>query len=991
MSSAAAATQSNVFYVTDCLSKVKFLVDTGAAKSVLPLSYKDDSCTQLDNSLSLVAANGSPIKLFGQKILNVQFGGCDFTWSFLIADVNQPIIGSDFLVQNEFLVDVAQHRLLKATDFSSISLQPQAGENIDLKLVFTEKYFKLLNDFPELTTPQFKSPTVSHGIEHHIETRGPPVWSRPRRLSPEKLAIAEKEFREMEEMGIIRPSSSPWASPLHMVPKANGEWRPCGDYRRLNQRTIADKYPIPLISDCTAKLFGSSIFSKIDLIRGYFQVPVHPDSIPKTAITTPFGAYEFLRMSFGLRNAAQTFMRVMHKALHGLDFVFVYLDDILVFSTSDSEHENHLKTIFERLREHGLMIKMEKCVFGKSEIEFLGHMIDSKGIRPLPQKVQAILDFPEPKTLKESQCFAGLINYYHKFIPNAARIMAPIYATIGSRRIFSWSDQQTKAFNKAKKALSDAVLLSHPVHGAELCLKTDASDTAIGSVLEQIVNGASQPLAFFSRKLREAELKYSAFDKELLSAFLSVRHFRHYLEGRSFTLYTDHKPLVQAIDRIGDPMSNRQKRQLSELSEYCITMKHLSGVDNVVADALSRLHSISIGIDFEELAKAQNEEFELMEFYSNNSSLKLDHCKIPGTDTDLICDVSLNRPRPIVPFSFRKQIFTILHSTGHPSIRSTKRLITERFIWHGMKKDISGWARSCQNCQKSKVYRHTKSSTETMSNPVRRFSSLHLDIVGPLPISNGFRYLLTVIDRTSRWAEVLPISEATARECAQAFLHGWIARFGVPEDLVCDRGPQFTSEFWINLNKLMGVTVHHTTSYHPESNGVIERFHRHLKSVLMARMNDDHDWFQHLPWTLLSLRSTPKEGTGISSAERLYGEPLVVPGEFFPSSGEDLEIQRLRDKVGSFSPIPPPRKCKSYFVPKSLQNVSHVFVRIDSHRIPLTRPYQGPFLVLDRSEKAMLLALGNRRDWVSIDRCKPAFLDELQTSSGRLVLPPARY
>jgi len=980
-------------FVTDEISGRRFLIDTGAARSVFPTSSTDLDNLVIDRSIKLIAANGSTISTYGTRQISLRFGGSTYSWCFILAAVNQPLIGADFLANYELLVDVAKRRLLDSNVFKSITLHTAPGPAPSIRWIHEEKFLKILDEFPDIIRPQFVTPTVPHGVLHEIITRGPPVASRVRRLSPEKLSIAQAEFKEMEEMGIVRRSTSPWASPLHMVPKSNGEWRPCGDYRRLNQRTVPDKYPIPFLMDCTAKVSGCSIFSKIDLIRSYFQVPVHPESVPKTAIVTPFGSFEFLRMSFGLRNAAQTFMKVMHKVLHGLDFVFVYIDDILIFSHSSSEHEIHLRTVFQRFKDFGLIIRKEKCAFGQPSVEFLGHVIDCHGIQPLPSKILTVRDFPEPQTVKQAQAFAGLVNFYHRFIPNAASIMSPIYEVTGGRpRRLVWGESQKLAFIAAKKALSDATLLAHPIPGAPISLKTDASDIAVAAVLEQTVNGHFQPIAFFSRKLRSAERNYSTFDRELLAAHLAVRHFRYFLEGREFTLYTDHKPLVQALDRIGDPWSGRQQRQLSELSEYSITMKHIVGKENNVADTLSRISAVSIGLDIDELADAQTTDSEMRNLLSSNSKLQLRECPIPDSSKSLLCDFTRGRPRPYVPSSLRKKIFGTLHSVGHPSIRSTKRLISDRYVWPGLAKDVNFWTRACLDCQASKIHRHTKAPIASMPSPRRRFNSIHVDIVGPFPVSNGFNYLFTIIDRSSRWPEAIPMTDCTARNCAQALIHGWIARFGVPEHITSDRGAQFTSQFWTCLSELMGINLHHTTAYHPMSNGIIERTHRHLKSILMARLGSSSSWFQHLPWALLAIRATPKEDTGISSAEKLYGEPLVIPGEFFPGDSSDLEIQELRRKVGDFAPTPPPRTGHlACFVPKDLRTSSHVFVRIGAHRRPLVRPYEGPFQVVDRSAKAFKLSRSGQLDWVSVDRLKPAFFDELRTASGRVSRIPLSF
>ena len=252
-------------------------------------------------------------------------------------------------------------------------------------------------------------------------------------------------------MGIIRRSSSPWASPLHLVPKPSGGWRPCGDYRRLNAATLQDRYSLPHIQDFAARLDGAKIFSKVDLIRGYHQVPVAEANICKTAVITPFGLFEFLRMPFGLKNAAQAFQRLMDTVCQSLDFVFVYLDDILIASSSHHEHQKHLKILFEKLLSHGLLINLEKCEFGCTHLDFLGHRIGKTGARPLATKVDAICNFPPPKSTKDLQRFIGMINFYHRFIPSAAKLMAPLYRAIANNnKILEWSDLLQTSFTQAK-------------------------------------------------------------------------------------------------------------------------------------------------------------------------------------------------------------------------------------------------------------------------------------------------------------------------------------------------------------------------------------------------------------------------------------------------------------------------------------------------------------------------------------------------------------
>lgn len=974
-------TSYNRLCIYDINTRERFLVDTGAEISVLAVNHKRKP---IPCPYKLYAANNTPIQTYGQRTIRLDLGlRRNFIWTFIVADVKTSILGADFLRHYKLLVDLHHKKLRDGITNLSIKSVDVTCKIETVNIISSDQtYYDILKNYPEVFRPMSLKTPAKHNVTHHIVTTGSPLFARPRPLPPDKYKMAKEEFERMIQMGICQPSESPWASPLHIVTKKDGGLRVCGDYRRLNAVTQPDRYPIPRVQDFTYQLHGMKIFSKLDLKMAYYWIPISKEDAQKTAIITPFGLFEFKCMTFGLRNASQTFQRFMHEVLRGIEGCYCFVDDILIFAKNEENHKTVIKEVLRRLEKYGVTLNVEKCEFGKSKINFLGYQVSSEGISPTKERTETIANYPKPKTVAELRRFLGMLNFYRDCLPHQAEMQAPLNTYLhntkkNDKTPIEWTEKADQAFEQCRKSILEATTLTHPVPGTRLCIMSDASDHSVGAALHQDVNGTWHPLSFFSKAMSPTQRRYSVYDRELLAIYMSVKHFRRLIEGNDVIVFTDHKPLVHALTRPpNNSDSPRRERQLHFISQFCSSIEYIHGAENPVADALSRIQEIQCPsyIDYANLSADQHEDEELRKL-RQQSNLRFSQISLPGIPRPITCEMSTGAPRPYLPKSYRFEAFKAQHDMCHPGVRATRSQVANKYFWPTMNKQVGEWTKACTSCQRAKVHRHVVTPIGSLPSS-QRFDHIHIDIIGPLQPSKENRYCVTIIDRCTKWPEAVPVRDITAETVARALYESWISRFGCPLRITTDQGKQFESALFKSLLKIFGINRIRTTAFHPQSNGQIERWHRTLKAALIAR-GGSTTWTDELPTVLLGLRTTIRND--MSPAMMTYGSTLRIPSDFFmPTQLKVDDADYVRSLVRTMTSLSPSTRTNTQqskpFIHKELANCTHVFVRNDTVRKPLIPPYDGPYEVIKRYEKYYKLQLPNRTSVISMDRLKPAFI-----------------
>ncbi|KAI7940067.1 hypothetical protein MJO28_013719 [Puccinia striiformis f. sp. tritici] len=787
--------------------------------------------------------------------------------------------------------------------------------------------------------------------------------------------LSESERRQLRTYidenlakGYIRLSSSPAAAPIFFVKTEGKDDRPCVDYRGLNGMTVRDSYPIPVLSLLLNNLAGCKYLSKVDLKSAFNLLRVTPGQEYLTAFRTPWGLYEYTVMPFGLANAPATFQRFIQYVLREYIDVccFVYIDDILIFSKTEEEHIQHLKNILTKLRDYSLKASLKKCQFFQTQVQFLGFIISSSGLRMDPQKLDTILKWPLPRTLKGLRCFLGFCNFYRRFIPRFSTITNEL-TQLTKISAFNPKSMDLEgprlAFSQLLEAFTSAPLLSHFSFTADRVVHVDSSGFAIAGVLSQPDNtGKLHPVSFFSRKLTDQEKVWPIFDLELLAVISAFEEWRAWLAGTKnpVLVFSDHANLRYFMT--SKTLTPKQARWAAYLDSFNFRLIHVSGTANP-ADAPSRRPDLGEGetspipnsltpkfhinaIETGTHAKPEHDLYFQPLSSTFSSLIKTTYPTLTEEEKEeyhFDKDLYWFRHRVFAPLQCREQIIKAYHEgpiIGHPGIARTLSLILRTFDWPSIRKDVIAFVSSCDSCQRVKSARQAPIGTlQPFPVPSRPWDVIGMDFITKLPKSKGHDSILVVIDHLSKASHFIPCKESmTSAELAKLFRREIFRLHGFPDRIISDRGPTFTSKFWLAFMKSLNIKAATSTAYHPQTDGQTERMNQVLEDYLRHFVNyHQTDWAERLDLAEFSLNNMHSSSSGVSPFFFVHGfhprfNTLTTPSGTSSVDKVVKDLQEIQEKA-QLSIIAAKEKQAYYY---------------DQHRRPTPTYQPGDLVMLTR-------------------------------------------
>ena len=742
-------------------------------------------------------------------------------------------------------------------------------------------------------------------VDHEIDVvpgSCPPSRAAYRLPKPE-LDEMQRQLTSLLEKGFIEPSKSPYGAPVFFVKKADKSLRMVCDWRDLNRITIKNKACLPNADDLFDVIQGSSYFSKLDLHSGYNQVRIHDDDVHKTAINTPFGHFHFRVMGFGLTNAPATFQTLMNDILRPYlrKFVVVFLDDILIFSSTWNDHLEHIRTVFEALRQNQLYCKPVKCQFGSKEIPFLGHRISGSSIAPDPEKLKAVTDWPCPGSVSEVRSFLGFANYFRRYIDHYSDISGPLEEVSGKNSRFAWNKDRQHAFEQLKQALLKAPVLSLANVDLPFRVITDASDHAVAGVLLQQGqdNPGWHPVAYASRKLTSSERNYTAVERETLAVIFALKTWRMYL-FKKFELHTDNMGVLYL--RTKPQLSKREARWIEFLADYDFTVQHRDGRSNM-ADPLSRRPDLQLnGIEFsfdvdpglaESFTKGYETDPELAPIIkrlkTSNKDAIHDRYRWSESAKRLYLNDS-NASRLCVPRGpLRLQLLKENHdcpAAGHTGRDRTYLKLARYFYWPGMSKTVKKFVKTCDRCQRIKGGQSRTGLLQSLPVPSQPWSDISMDFIMGLPLTcRGHNAILTFVDRLTKYVHLIPTTcNVDAEQSARLYIDNIFALHGLSRSIVCDRDPRFTSSFFKEVFSLLGTDIKMSTAHHPQTDGMTERVNRIVEDTLRSFVNHrQNNWDELLRLCEFAINDSYQASVGDTPFFLNHGQHPITPSALVSS------------------------------------------------------------------------------------------------------------
>lgn len=739
-------------------------------------------------------------------------------------------------------------------------------------------------------------------LKHHIDIGdAKPVKQRFYPVSPAVENLMYQEIDRMLSLGVIEPSSSPWSSPMRLVVKPN-KVRLCLDARKLNLVTKKDAYPLPSIEGIFARLPPANIITKLDLKDAYWQIGLSDESKALTAFTVPGRPlYQFVVMPFGLCTAPQTMCRLIDMIIPpDLRYcIFGYLDDIVIVSEDFNSHLSVLVRIAQELRKANLTLNVDKSHFCVTQTKYLGYVIGNGGIQTDPDKVDSIVNWPVPKSVRQVRGFLGLAGWYRRFIENFSSITFPISETLSSKQKFKWTPEAQKSFEAIKTLLTTAPILSNPDFTKKFYLHCDASNYGIGAVLVQLdKDGNEKPIAFMSKKLNTAQRNYSVTERECLAAIEAIKKFRCYLELQDFEVVTDHSSLLWLMKQ--PDLTGRLARWVFKFQPFKFTISHRKGKDHIVPDSLSRIHCDEISA-LEETSPEIDlnaDCFDDFDYEKLKHKIRCNESKYP--DVKIVDKFVYIRTEHYtgdpaqensawklwIPEGLRSILITRFHDSpeaAHGGMGKTLDLIRRNFFWPGMVTDIRDYVRNCETCKTTKHPNVTLKPE--MGKPAiisRPFQRLYVDILGPYPRSkNGYVGIFIVLDHLTKYHWLCPLKKFTTVPIKEFLLKQIFHAFGVPEQIISDNGSQFKSNEFNSFLTKFGIQHIYTALYSPQANAS-ERVNRSIIASIRAYLKSDQRlWDEHLSYISCALRNSVHQALKCSPYFATFGFNMVTHGDSY--------------------------------------------------------------------------------------------------------------